>query len=702
MHVAGGTIVIGTEEDCLWELIRDVGSDPLLVAPPVLEIDNRLVCLSFENCRLVARRPLRIPGMEESVWEGAVRREEGLSLRITFRVGEDTPVIRYRYELISKREHRLTGRNDRPELRYQSLSLAGFSRLTEVRLSDFNELFHSYYPTEAPLSPRVFDAGYQAMGPVLCAENGSTTLLTAYEHGSSYPDAFLTHACGPDRTVRLRPVKGNWPVGHLIGGNKPFQSPWFLLAVVPGTLDDMASTFRSFVLCHHTENAESRKPYVFYNSWARQERSKWWHGHAYLNPMNEADMLREIETAHRMGVEVFVLDTGWYEKTGDWLPSRERFPHGLRPIREKLAQYGMKLGLWFNPLMAAQTSRLLANHPDCIRSWKGIPSKPQPVWETEESTQLCLVSRYKEAFADELIRLAQEEGVRYFKWDAIDQYGCDDPNHLHGGPENSPEERAACHAYELPRAMNEVVDRLCRAVPDAIVDFDVTEPGRAVGLGFLASGKYFLINNGPYFQNLDIPYDTARENSNAFFFPGQARSRICRVPLAYDRWIPSALFLCHYLPDDPASSQWASIASLMLGHHGIWGDLSLVSDAGVNRFGTALQLYRDIREDALRADPVRIGEPGTSLEIHEKINPATGKGLLCLFSGCAGTHEWLTSCPVAASWWSNEAVSVVRDAHGYARVYVSLEEAGAVVVMFGVSDSPHPFAGNGCGTPELA
>ncbi|MGI6691204.1 MAG: hypothetical protein ACOX63_10275 [Christensenellales bacterium] len=37
---------------------------------------------------------------------------------------------------------------------------------------------------------------------------------------------------------------------------------------------------------------------------------------------------------------------------------------------------------------------------------------------------MCLVSDYWEAFADELIRLADTVGVRYFKWDAVDMYGC--------------------------------------------------------------------------------------------------------------------------------------------------------------------------------------------------------------------------------------------------------------------------------------
>jgi len=47
-----------------------------------------------------------------------------------------------------------------------------------------------------------------------------------------------------------------------------------------------------------------------------------------------------------------------------------------------------------------------------------------------------------------------------------------------------------------------------------------------MGLAFLSSGKYFLMNNGPYYQNYDLPIDLTRTNSNLFFNQGQARTWI--------------------------------------------------------------------------------------------------------------------------------------------------------------------------------
>ena len=125
--------------------------------------------------------------------------------------------------------------------------------------------------------------------------------------------------------------------------------------------------------------------------------------------MNAERMLAEIDVAARMGIETFVLDTGWYEKTGDWAVSRARFPEGLAPLKARLDAHGMKLGLWFNPNAAAVSSRVGRENVAFRMSWKG-ESKAWPVWETEESYPMCLVSPWGEAFLKELVRLAPRDG----------------------------------------------------------------------------------------------------------------------------------------------------------------------------------------------------------------------------------------------------------------------------------------------------
>src|SRR5580700_8297149 len=106
-----------------------------------------------------------------------------------------------------------------------------------------------------------------------------------------------------------------------------------------------------------TRNLASRKSYISYNTWNFQERNKWWNGKPYLQSMNEERILSEIDVAHRLGIEVYVLDAGWYAHTGDWEVSLERFPHGLKNVKARLDGNGMKLGLWFGATLAAAGSK---------------------------------------------------------------------------------------------------------------------------------------------------------------------------------------------------------------------------------------------------------------------------------------------------------------------------------------------------------
>lgn len=301
---------------------------------------------------------------------------------------------------------------------------------------------------------------------------------------------------------------------------------------------------------------------------------------------------------------------------------------------------------------------------------------------------MCLVSQYGDAFADTLIRVANETGARYFKWDAIEQYGCDSPNHWHGTASNTQAERWNSYAFQLPQQMTRVAERVAAAVPDIIIDFDITEAGRAVGLSFLSAGKYFLINNGPYLFNYDLPLDRERQNWNLFFYPGPARTWICRSPLTYDKWIPSILFLTHYLPDDPASSQLVNVASLILGQNGIWGDLPNVSSQGVEQIGNILRRYKTVRNDITESDPVVTGDVGSSPEIHEKVSKRTGNGVVVLFATAKGSYRYITAHQPHRTFSATGSVKVHYDAKGHAVIEADFTSPGAAIVFFGADRVP--------------
>ncbi len=197
---------------------------------------------------------------------------------------------------------------------------------------------------------------------------------------------------------------------------------------------------------------------------------------------------------------------------------------------------------------------------------------------------MCLASGYADDFIETMVRLNQELGVATSSGTRSSQYGCELAEHDARHARRTPLGNGGdCYAYQMGRQMIRIVEEVTRRCPGVIVDFDITEGGRFVGLGFLSAGKYFLVNNGPYFSDFDIPRTVKMDPDtiNVFFYPGPARPRICRQGFKYDPVIPSILFLTHYLPDPPELSQHNSLASLALGGNGLWGDLRGLSEADI-------------------------------------------------------------------------------------------------------------------------
>ena len=660
----------------LWELTNNSTQMRLSIAAPVFEIDGRAVtCTVREFDRGFKSRTLT-NGAEEFVFEGEVDGEPGLLLTLLLRVASESPVVRFRYELRSSTPRQLTKSTGSQGISYAEL-LRSTSAITEVRISDFVELGHSFMPNEVPIDSAAAKALSPLIGPILVGVEDGTSWLLAYEHGTSGGDLFCGFWVDGARGVRIGSVKGAYLGGQRLDTYQGFRTPWLLAAAVEGNLDDVAAAFRTFLLKYQSENAESRRPQIFYNTWNFQERQRYWHDRTYIDGLTEERVLAELEVAARLGIDTYVIDTGWYTATGDWEVNPGRFPGALLNVRQRAGELGLRLGIWFDPTLASFSSRALAAHPRDIKTWQGEPLPPREVWETEPSAPMCLVSDWFDTFVGHLIRMNRELGITYFKLDAVSQYGCDSPDHHHGDGTNTPRERAERFAFMMSERMTEIAERLMTAVPGSIVDFDVTENHRSFGLSFLSAGKYFLVNNGPYYSDYELPADLNGVNTNMFFHPGRSRGWICREPYAFDRWIPSVLTLVHYFPDDPHGHQQESLAAIMLGHHGIWGDLLTISEDGVMGIRSTLDRYRAVAADSARASMVTTGLGAGAAEVREKILPQTGRGVVSLFPAHGQSIQHVTAVPVDTGYWSGEGVEVSLIADR--RAVIRATQSGAAI-----------------------
>ena len=430
-----------------------------------------------------------------------------LNLEVKVRGFAGSPFLRMRYSLAAAGDAQLTRRQGHDAISYWTLKGQPLddAALAVVQLSHFDPVAHSYLPSVETYFPDERQDGLDTDAPLCFLHGPERTFAAAYEHGADTPGGFLGFAFGAD-IASLTARRGNYYDGQPIGPEKAWESVWLQLGAAPLPLDAMLARYRAFVLDEMCENTESRKPYIFYNTWNHQERNKYFRNLPYLHDMHQARMQAEIDAAHRLGIDVFVIDTGWYAKTGDWRVNLERFPDGLKSIRSQLGAHGMKLGLWFNPTVAALSSEIFQQHPEYEMTRGGEPLHRGPIWETEESASLCLASDYADTYIEDdgaparrARRQLLQVGTRSASTAATRRCTATALR------SNTPAERADCYAFESGRQMIRIVEEVTRRCPGVIVDFDVTEGGRFVGLGFLSVGKYFLVNNGPYFHDFDIP-----------------------------------------------------------------------------------------------------------------------------------------------------------------------------------------------------
>lgn len=157
------------------------------------------------------------------------------------------------------------------------------------------------------------------------------------------------------------------------------------------------------------EDAAPKPRPVIYNSWEATEMN-----------VSEEGQVALAEKAAALGVDRFVMDDGWFgqRKTdhaglGDWYVNPQKFPHGLKPLIDKVHSLKMDFGLWVEPEMVNPDSDLYRAHPDWVLNFPGRP-------RSEQRNQLVLnlarqdVHDYVLGFLDKLLN---ENDIAFLKWD---------------------------------------------------------------------------------------------------------------------------------------------------------------------------------------------------------------------------------------------------------------------------------------------
>ncbi len=131
-------------------------------------------------------------------------------------------------------------------------------------------------------------------------------------------------------------------------------------------------------------------------------------------------VLALAEKATALGVEVFVVDDGWFgardndhKGLGDWTVNPQKFPNGLNPLIAHVNELGMRFGLWIEPEMVNADSDLYRAHPDWVYHF---PHRTRS--ETRNQLVLNLAREdVREWMYSTFDRLLSEHNIEFIKWD---------------------------------------------------------------------------------------------------------------------------------------------------------------------------------------------------------------------------------------------------------------------------------------------
>ncbi|MGQ5709733.1 alpha-galactosidase [Lactobacillus sp. PSON] len=189
-----------------------------------------------------------------------------------------------------------------------------------------------------------------------------------------------------------------------------FQTPEVIMTYSSKGLNKMSQNFHKLI---HDRIIRSKykdqvRP-ILVNNWE-----------ATYFDFNEEKLKPIVDDAKKLGIEMFVLDDGWFghrdddnSSLGDWKVFKKKFPNGLGHFADYVHKQGLKFGLWFEPEMISYDSDLYKNHPDYLMHVPG--RKPSP-----SRNQYILDLGRKEVrdnIYDQMVKILDSVDIDYIKWD---------------------------------------------------------------------------------------------------------------------------------------------------------------------------------------------------------------------------------------------------------------------------------------------
>ncbi|MGJ3920747.1 alpha-galactosidase [Limosilactobacillus mucosae] len=252
--------------------------------------------------------------------------------------------------------------------------------------------------------------------------------------------------------------------GWKLNSGDSFQTPEVIFSYTDNGFNALSQQLGAFYAQHliNPHFAHQERP-ILINNWE-----------ATFMDFTEDKLMPIVKRAKELGIEMFVLDDGWFgyrdddrSSLGDWFVDEKKFNHGIAGFAKRVHDLDMKFGLWFEPEMISIDSKLYQTHPEWMIKTPGrgqTPGRHQFVLDMSRKE----VVDYLFGLMSHII---QDAKLDYIKWDMnrniTEMYGADLP---------ADQQLEFSHRYIL--GVYDLYDRLTKAFSDVLFESCASGGGR--------------------------------------------------------------------------------------------------------------------------------------------------------------------------------------------------------------------------------
>ncbi|MGL4335305.1 MAG: alpha-galactosidase [Turicibacter sp.] len=297
--------------------------------------------------------------------------------------------------------------------------------------------------------------------------------------------------------IGINPFDFTW----VLEPGEAFQAPEVALTYSPNGLTGMSHLYHNvygkrLVRGMHRDKVRP----VLINNWE-----------ATYFDFNESSIKNIAKEASELGIELFVLDDGWFgernnddSSLGDWFVNEAKLKGGIGKLAQEITDMGLQFGLWFEPEMVSPISKLYEKHPDwCIH----VPGRTR----SDARAQLILDFSNNEV-CDYIIKAVSDvlssAKISYVKWDM-------NRNMTEVGSLtlSSDRQRETAHRYIL--GLYRVMDEITKKFPDILFESCSGGGGRFDPAILYYMPQTWTSDNTDAIERLKIQFGTSMIYPNA-------------------------------------------------------------------------------------------------------------------------------------------------------------------------------------------